>query len=43
MLRLERKRVQSLCVNREKGTEEKAEPNRSHMLPNFEALPTNIT
>lgn len=37
-LRLERKHVQSLCVNREKGTEKKAELNRSHMLSNCKAL-----
>lgn len=37
-LPLERKHVQSLCVNREKGTEKKAEPNRSYLLPSWEAV-----
>lgn len=30
--------MQSLCVNREKGTEKKVELDRSHILPNSKAL-----
>lgn len=44
-LHLERKHAQSLCVNREKGTEKKAEPNRSccPIVRLSQAILTNIT